>query len=273
MRHETLTVALYRLLRPLARIMIRNGVSIDAAEEILRKAFVDGAEEDFKLPNRKQTDSRISVLTGLSRKKVAKYRQMTLAEAREQADKFNRAERVITAWLREPDFLDEKGDPRPLPLEGKDSFSDLVERFAGDVPVRAVADELQRIGNVLMQENGNLRLTVRGYRPKPLSEEVLEVFGRHAADFFDTLDNNIAAKDSEQLLFEGQVTYSEIPENDVAEYKVLSARLAQRFLEDLDRWLSKKKAAAVTNSKQKNNKVRLGFGAYQILSKDDGKVD
>lgn len=270
MRQKVLISALYRLFRPLVRILIRNGMSSETAEDVLRQAFVDVAETDFKLPNRKQTDSRISVLTGLPRKKVAKVRGKSLVNVQDQAAKFNRAERVITAWLREPDFLDEKGDPRILKLEGKDSFSDLVERHAGDVPVRAVADELLRIGNIAMLESGELRLLVRGYRPRALSDQMLVLLGNHTADFLSTLDYNLDGSNGDKRHYQGQVTYSHIPEQDVPAFKALSARLSQRLLEDLDRWLAETKANARSDG---NETVRLGLGIYHVVVPDSGEEE
>ena len=44
------------------------------------------------------------------------------------------------------EFADKRGQPANLPFEGeKGSFSELVRRYSGDVPARAVLDELRRV--------------------------------------------------------------------------------------------------------------------------------
>jgi hypothetical protein len=266
MNRMILIAAVRRLLRPVVRVMLRNGVGSDEFESVAREVFVDVAEHDFALPNRKQTDSRISVLTGLSRRQVALIRKRAFVGLDREDAQHNRAERVITGWLREDDFLDDHGDPRILPLEGATSFDSLVKRFAGDVPSRAVADELLRIGNVEMLENGELQLLSRGYTPKPLSDEVLVLFGTHAADFLSTWDRNLSVKNRNDLLYQRQVSYRYIPLVDMEEFKQLSSTLGQRVLEDLDRWLDARQGASADP-----DTLRLGLGIYQIRSSNEGE--
>ena len=260
--------ALFLLLRPLVKILIRNGVSTNTANELLNATFVSVAEEEFTLPNRKQSDSRISVITGLTRKQVAKYRKMQHVIGDEETQKRNRVERVITGWLRDEDFLDEKSDPLPLPLTGEVSFTTLVMRYAGDVPVRPVADELLRIGNIAMTENGAFRLTVRGYIPKPQSDSSLNLFGTQTADFLSTWDNNLAAKNRDDLRHQSQVSYNRIPVAQQQEFEQLCYRLGRRALEDLDRWLVAKQAPPGTQ-----DTVRLGFGTYQFMGQNEESSD
>lgn len=249
------------------RLLIRSGISSDTAAEVLHGTFVTVAEQDFALPNRKQSDSRISVLTGLSRKQVARYRKQPLTGSAAVMHR-NRVERVIMAWLREPEYLDEKKDPAPLPLEGRPSFTSLVEDFAGDVPVRAVLDELVRIENVRMLPNGDFRLTVRGYLPQPLSDASIGVFASHAEDFLRTMENNLAAAERSDTHLQAQVSYNHIPDEFVDEFKQLSSRLAHRNLEDLDRWLSTKQAEG-----DRTGGVRLGLGIYNIVAPNEEKED
>ena len=123
---QVLIDALTQLLRPLVRITLRQGLSAEAFEEVVRRVYVDVAEKDFALAGKKQTTSRIGVLTGLNRKEVARLKKMPLAsEGEGQPSSQNRVERVVSAWLSDARFQDEKGDPRPLPFQGDDSFGDL----------------------------------------------------------------------------------------------------------------------------------------------------
>src|SRR5262245_55906575 len=89
-------------------------------------------------PRRLSFRSRIAILSGLTRKEVQRLlAQPPHAEAVTE-EEYHRASRVITGWVRDPDFGDGKGHPHPLRMEGKRaSFSALVKRYSGDIPVRA----------------------------------------------------------------------------------------------------------------------------------------
>ena len=63
---EKLTRAAIRILKPLVRVLLRNGLSHAEFSEIARRVFVEVGFEDFEIDRRKQTVSRVAVLTGLS---------------------------------------------------------------------------------------------------------------------------------------------------------------------------------------------------------------
>ena len=62
--------AFRKLLRPLVRILIRHGIAYAEFGEVVKSVYVDCAVEDFALPGRKTSGSRVAILTGLTRKEV-----------------------------------------------------------------------------------------------------------------------------------------------------------------------------------------------------------
>ena len=116
--HDALVAALFRLLRPLVRLLIRHGIPYGVMDDVVKQVYIAIASKEFRLPGRKQTTSRISILTGLSRKEVARLRRMDTVEDASTVEHFHRAARVISAWVREPEFHDADGEPAPLPVEG-----------------------------------------------------------------------------------------------------------------------------------------------------------
>ena len=60
--------ALFRILRPLARLLLRNGIPYGKFSELVKRAYVEAALEDFPGERRKPTDSGAAVMTGLTRK-------------------------------------------------------------------------------------------------------------------------------------------------------------------------------------------------------------
>ena len=131
-----------KVLRPLVRLLLRNGVAFADFSDIARRVFVEVASEDFGLPGRKQSVSRISVLTGVNRKEVK--RLLEEPEEKESAKKENnRAARVVYAWMRDGDFRTKAGKPKVLGWgdpQAEGSFEDLVKRYSGDMTARAILD-------------------------------------------------------------------------------------------------------------------------------------
>jgi len=54
---QAISAAVLKLLRPLARILLRNGVPYGVFADLAKRAYVDVALNDFDVPGRKQTVS------------------------------------------------------------------------------------------------------------------------------------------------------------------------------------------------------------------------
>jgi hypothetical protein len=161
-----LAAAVRSVLRPLVRLLLRNKVDVWTFVEYVKQIYVDVASKEFPAAGRKPTVSRVSLLTGLTRKDVSR-----LWEADESAGvdsaRYSRAANVITGWVRTPGYQDANGDPRELPEAGaRRSFSELVRRFGADVTPRTLLDELLQAGAVERSGADRLRLVTRAYVPR-----------------------------------------------------------------------------------------------------------
>ena len=227
-----------RLLRPLVRILLRNGVPYGAFADLAKRVYVEMAMTEFAMPGRKPSVSRASVITGLSRKEVLRVQRMPVQDDSALADRYNRGARVVSGWLRDPDFLDSHKQPAALAIEGPaPSFAELVRRYSGDVPVRAILDELARVGAVEHLADGRLRLSNRGYIPATGEIEKIGILGTDVAALVSTIDHNLGSERSDAR-FQRKVAYDNLSEEAVAEFKLLAAERAQELLELLDGWLS-----------------------------------
>jgi len=254
---DRLLAAIARLLRPVVRILLRNGVASDSLTELVRKVYVDVADDEFRLDHKRQTVSRISVLTGLNRKEVARLRNLDAAELATEAAARNRAATVLSAWLRDPDFVDRKGDPLDLPFAGPASWSELVRRYSGDMKPRAMADELLKSG-AIESVDGRLRMMARGYVPQGGPADVVAILGTDPAELIETIDHNMQSVDKR---YQRKVLYFSVPAEHAGEFRALSARMAQHVLEELDRWLA---ARATQDPHPPTPTLTLGLGIYQI---------
>src|SRR5262245_40374757 len=70
----TLVRALRSLLRPLVRLLLAPRLPFTYVAELLKGAYVEVATRELTLDDRPQTDSRVSLLTGVHRREVKRLR-------------------------------------------------------------------------------------------------------------------------------------------------------------------------------------------------------
>ena len=258
---KRLSAATLRLLRPLVRILLRNGVSYKTFSDLAKWIYIDVANKEFGIKGRKQSISRVSIVTGLSRKEVTRVRKLTRPDDSSSEEKYNRAARVIAAWRREDYFLDTEGNPAPLPITGPGAtFSDLVRKFSGDIPVRAILDELILIGAVKQLEDGSVRLLTQAYIPKSSEAGKLHILGTDVGHLISTIDHNLKPHPTGPY-FQRKVAYDNLPDEFLPEFRKLSTTKAQKLLENLDRLLARHDRDVTPDAKGSGRK-RAGIGIY-----------
>ncbi|WP_100638422.1 DUF6502 family protein [Marinobacter salexigens] len=240
-RTNPLHQALFRILRPLARLLLRNGVPYGEFAELVKRAYVEAALEDFPGERRKPSDSGAAVMTGLTRKEVKRQREIL---AGQHTGKFevlhtNRASRVVSGWVHDSLFQDAAGEPAILPFDGALSFCELAKKYSGDMPPRAVLDELLRVGVVTVDNaTGQLTLKQRAYVPAGDSKELLRFFGEDVSDLIATVDHNLVCGEGDPApLFQRTLSYNNIPPETMEAWRAHAAEQSQKLLEQLDSWL------------------------------------
>jgi hypothetical protein len=257
--------AVMKLLRPLCRLLLRYHVPFGAFEEIAKHVYVQTALEDFAIPGRKPTLSRASILTGLTRKDVQRLVAEPFPERAAAEDSYNRAARVLTGWARDPDFHGPDGAPTPLVLQdGERSFAELVRRHSGDMPARAVLDELLNVGAVRQRDSdGRLELVQRAYVPQGGEVQKLTILGTDVADLIATIDHNLE-HGTDDPRFQRKVMYRRMPAGVRPAFRKLSATEAQALLERMDRWLAARDTGEAADDAEATDPawVRMGLGIY-----------
>src|ERR1700743_2936819 len=148
--------ALATLLRPMFRFLLKPSFPYSAFEAIAKRVYAQAAMEDFAVPGRKPSVSRASILSGLTRKEVNALLREPWNGLDPNSTHYNRASRVVSGWIRDPQFHDAAGAPRTLAMAGPDG---------GDGPPRAVLDELMRVGSLVARPDGRLELRQRAFVP------------------------------------------------------------------------------------------------------------
>src|SRR5579863_454829 len=166
---EALVRAVKRLLRPLVRLLLSNGVQYPFLAEMLKSLFVEIATREFQVEGRTQTQSRVSLLTGVHRKDVKR-----LWSVRQEGDGMPAAVslgvQIAGLWLSDPDFLDAQGHPLHLPRlaskGGAQSFESLVGRVSKDIHSRSILDEWLRLGVAVVDDDGLVHLKADAFVPE-----------------------------------------------------------------------------------------------------------
>src|SRR5216683_3007521 len=268
---QALAAALERVLRPLFRIVLRNHMSFKAFLDIAKHTYVEVAAAEFRIPGKKQSTSRIALLSGLTRKEVQRLLDAPATKDKdsEAGERYNRAARVVSGWVRDADFSDADGNPKVLALQdgpqNRASFAELVRRFSGDIPFRAVLDELLRVGVVEKLSDGTIRLKTRAYIPESGDTDKLNILGTDVSDLVATIDHNLQHGAADPF-FQRKVMYDNIPVEALQEFRRLSGAQAQALLERLDKWLSQHDRDTHPETTG-TGRMRTGIGIYYFEEK------
>lgn len=256
---KALSSAILRMLRPLVRLLLRHGISYGTFADLAKWVYVDVADKEFAVTGRKQTVSHVSIITGLSRKEVSRVQNIETPDDDAVVQQYNRAAKVISGWLRDQQFNNADGTPADLPLEGENSFAALVKAYSGDIPARAILDELVRVKTVKVI-NDKVQLLTHAYVPTEGEEEKLHILGTDVALLINTIDFNLETKHVEPH-FQRKVAYDNLPEEALPLLRELSRKKGQELLEELDCHLVKHDRDS--NPKIKGSgKKHAGLGIY-----------
>ncbi|WP_415404365.1 DUF6502 family protein [Tateyamaria sp. SN3-11] len=223
------------LLRPLVRTMIAHGLTAPVIYGLLKRVFVEVAEESFRLDNKPLTDSRIAMLTGVHRKDIRTIRAEEDGSPAQARRKSALLATVIGQWMTHPDFADGSGAPMSLPraAEGTPSFEALVQSVSKDVRPRTVLDELNRAGLIDTGDDGMLHLRAEAVvgTATPSDKEVF--FGANVGDHLAAATENLLS--DTPPFFERSVFYNQLSSDSVDAVEAAARAQSQALLEDLNR--------------------------------------
>lgn len=268
--------AILTLMRPLAKLALRRGMAVGEMIALLKQAYVESARHDFGVEGRKQTVSRISLLTGMTRKEVARrLSEGEPADTWRDRARVNRAARVVSAWVQDADFHDRRGAPASLPIESAQgpSFTELVKRHGADVTPRAVLDELSRVGAVDRLKDGRIRLVGRAYVPEGDESEKLAILGTDVADLISAIGHNITEKDSEPF-FQQKVAYDNLPIEFLPKLRDIVRRDADKLLSRLDIQMAREDRDVAIGAKSPGgHRAMVGVYYFEDESHEDESAD
>ncbi len=263
---DSMVAALQRLLRPLVRLLIHRSIPFQFAANLLRRVYVLVAAEEFPVAGRPQTDSRITLLTGVHRKDVKRLRSEPQPNLRAPRVA-SLSSQLIARWTTLPEYLDEQGVPRSLPrlpaAGGGRSFESLVRSLNTDIRPRVVLDEWVRLGIARLDEQERVHLNVQAFVPVHGSDEMAYYFGRNLHDHVAAVVHNMLGQ-AEPFLERG-VHYNNLSATAVAELTELARLRGMQVLQELNaRALQFQQRDSGTPGASR----RINFGVY-LFSEDE----
>ena len=256
---QALVTALRLILIALVRLLMRFRVVYPQLLELLKSAYVQVAEREYQLENKPQTDTRISLLTGIHRKDIKRLRSQ-LATGVEEPLAVSQGVRILARWISEPDYQTEEGQAAPLPFKSAKgpSFESLVQEVCRkDLRPRVVLDEWLRIGIVSIDDHQQLALNSDAFIPNQGIEEKAFFLGMNLSDHINAASHNL--QDSVQPFFERCVYYDELSDASIKELRNLTDKLGMETLKAINERASQLKER---DKKAGGGSQRLNVGIY-----------
>ena len=241
-RRAELFTACLRLLRPLARIMLRHGLSTYDFSRIANIAFVRAAADILREQGKPVSFSRVSAITGLHRHVVSDIVNSPpaggLDPSMDKDYRRNRLARVLTGWFESPHYTDSDGRPLVLLADGPEpSFATLVRAFSGDIYPRIILDELLEVGAVRLLKDGSVRALSRRYSSGGAEPAAIQHLGVVARDVFSTIEHNLASP-SELRHYDDSVVSLKLDRAALPLFRRLLRQRGAAFLEDIEGWVA-----------------------------------
>lgn len=262
-----LKAAYRQLLRPLVRILLRNGIEASEFTDIAKLVYVDVARASISREGREPDKKEIASLTGLTAGEIEEVINRSASDSGENTN-LGLITRVLSSWHTDTDYTGPYGLPLELTFEDPQSpnFCALCAKYAPDAFPRELLNELIRIGAVKETDNNWFKILTRTYLPKFDDPASLEHLGQSIENFANTIDHNRAQTDPEKKLFERVVAADEgINPEDLPQFKQFVRERSQLLLEEIDNWLSQLDTPA-----KGKEKIDTGLGIYHYVEEKTG---
>jgi len=253
------------------RFLLRRGVVWSELSDLSKEVYVDVARQEYGIDGRPTNNSRVAMLTGLSRREVSRVRDCLDADAsgsnregdRESDREGNRIARILTGWHVDPEFTDAEGRPKDLLATGpSESLASLLKRYAGDLPHGAIRKEMSHRGLIQELEGGYVRVLKRDVVYTSLDPEMVRQLGVALHDHAATLDHNLNDERELPPRFEGIADNAVVSAGAAKDFEAFVEGRGLEFLEEIDAWLTNHEVDDPADTATR--KIRLGVGVYLI---------
>ena len=267
-----LVKAVNMLCKPLIRLLIEKGITFPQFRELMKELYVEVADEQFSLDDKKPSDSRIFVLTGIHRKDIKRIRQQNEDENQQITSSASLSGELVARWSSMPEYLDDKGKPSPLLKSGKGNeagFDQLVSSVNKDVRPRVILEEWLRL-NIVRLKDDYVVLNKSAFVTNKEFKEMAYYLGHNVHDHVASCVNNILEENEPML--ERSVYYASLTENSVNKLKAIASKKGDDLLQHLNKQAIKLYDAD-KHKDDATHRMRLGVYWYQKQLEKDKESD
>jgi Family of unknown function (DUF6502) len=275
---ENLLAAFGYLLKPLARLAVRNDVSFPEFSEALKQAYVDAAAKQMKASGINPTDEGISLIANIQTTEVSDILHSNASTRFNEAiQEANPVAKALGAWHTDQKYLGPYGVLRDLQFsttpvysgvvaaDRSENFTDLVNKYCPGVSPQALLDELIRSRCVQDVGNGFYRAIKRSYVPDRLSPASIALFARIVHNLCEAAEVNLHAATEKGKGLVERIIFTEhgITKQDLKAFDGFIRARGQEFADDIDNWLTERDKPGRTDT------VNTGVGFYHYIVNED----
>jgi Family of unknown function (DUF6502) len=171
---------------------------------------------------------------------------------------------LLTAWHRDPEYLDEFGSPSPIKLHSRRrSFRRLADKTVPNMGPQSLLSELEQIGAVTIDAKGYIRVHMRSlpvYEDKHLAIQHTLI---SLDSFIRTLRHNLDSSPSNSdQLFHRVAWNGDFDAGQIPTLKIRVKKHGQNFLESCDNWMTLGAKSSTRVSKKGKKPVQVFIGVY-----------
>ena len=238
--------------------MIAKGFGFAAVSELLKGLYVEEAERHFRIADKRMTESRLSLLTGLRRREVKRLRE----EGPRQAGPITMgpAPRVLARWATSSDWCDVSGTPLRLPIRSETgpSFEALAAEISRDIHPRSVLDALVSANTVRLESDGqSVTLMTDAYLPRDEATQMAYLWANIGDHTEAAVANVLASGDGP--FFERAAHFNKLTEMSLAELETMARDVQEKALNQI---AEAAEAAQCRDADAPNAKGRFRAGAF-----------
>ncbi len=256
---NALIKSIVRIMRPLVRLLIRRQIGFPFLSQLLKSIYLEVAAELSHDDEKRVTDSRLSLMTGVHRKDVRRLRLGNESIALPETRPASVGAQVISTWLS--DYVDEQGNARPLHRlanQGVPSFETLVDDVSRhDVKARSLLDEWVKNGIARIDDQEMVLLQKVAFVPADNFDEKTFFFGHNIHDHMSACVDNLLSEDPR--FFERGVYHNNLSPASVNRLKEYVDQEAMDLLKKIN---SKARAMQKVDSGKNGSHMRFRYGAY-----------
>ncbi|MFN2333863.1 MAG: DUF6502 family protein [Wenzhouxiangellaceae bacterium] len=234
--------AVHRIFRPIIRLLVGR-VNCSFLLDVIRKIYIEEARRELRHQNKgkKVTKSALALMTGLDTRTIDRVDSAMGSDDQTSRAGYTSESAMMERWRSDPEYIDERGQPRVLPIEGhRGSFSSLVSSCLGrNITASMMLNNLSEAGNIEVIDGTSVRVLNPWYQAITSSERVLIENGSAALNrLAEVVEKNTRSAPENRLLQRERWTLR-VQREDLPEIERQCIQATERNIVEIERILEK----------------------------------